>query len=432
MKRKHKLQRIILYVCMFLLCYPLFEFFTPIRLAGSVSRGGQAGTIEEFNDSTWFNGTFQESFMNYMNDEIGLFPFFVRVHNQIEYSLFGNIHTGEVIAGKENYLYEKPYINTYFGKDFLGMEKIERFTGVMKALQDTLKTMDKIVLYGFATGKASYYPEYLPYTEPMDSTNHEYMVKSFKENGINHIDFIPWFLEMKDTLGYLLFPQYGIHWSHYSTVLATDSMVKYIEAKTGWDLPNLTITARDSSPVAKYFDNDISQSMNLFKALQPKPMVYPEFHWDKTKKTKKLLVIGDSFFWDLFENVHLKECFEEVQFWYYNQAVYDKTIEEGRSNDVFYLSRHMDLYKILNEYDAFLILSNEPNIVHRGWGIPKEALLTLKDSTHIRKERQNEFLERVFVKKPGMQKELSRLAKERGVTLEEMEQSYMHDRDFKF
>lgn len=419
---------------MVLLCYPLAEFFTPLKLAGHVSRNSLTETTEVLNAETWFDGSFQESLQNYMNDQIGLFPFFIRLHNQIEYSFFGNIYTGNVVAGKENYLFEKQYINSYFGKDFMGMEKIHRIGDKLIQLQDTLEKMDKILVYCLATGKANYYPEHLPYTQPLDTTNTEMLTREFERRGINHINFTPWFLEMKDTLGHLLFPQYGIHWSHFSTILVTDSLVKFIEAKTGWDLPNIKITDRNISTPARYFDNDIANSLNLFSDPQPPAMAYPSFEWDKPKKThKKILLVGDSFGWDLFENLRLgKDCFDEMQFWFYYQSAHTRTEKEGRKDgDLPLLSRHVDLYKVLMEYDAFVILSNEPNSVNRGWGFPKDALFTILDSNYVIEERGNEYIREQCYTKRTWRETLQKMADKRNISLDSMVELYLHDRNFK-
>ena len=103
-------------------------------------------------------------------------------------------------------------------------------------------------------------------------------------------------------------------------MLVADSMANFIEENTGWDLPELNITSLDYSPVTKYYDNDIAHSMNLFSKLEPENhMIYPLFEWIEAKRSdKKLLIIGDSFTWDLLENLRLgSDCFAEVQFWFY-------------------------------------------------------------------------------------------------------------------
>ncbi len=419
---------------MVLLCYPLMELLTPLKIAGSISRDSLSTNVEPISGKSWFDGSFQESFQNYVNDQIGLFAFFIRLHNQLEYSLFGNIYTGDVVAGKETFLFEKPYIDSYFGKDFMGVEKIERVGGVLKELQDTLASMDKILVYCLATGKANYYPEYLPYQEEMGPTNTEYLAREFKKRGINHINYTPWFLQMKDTLGHLLFPKYGVHWSHFSTVLAADTLVKFIEAKAGWDLPNLTIKDRNYSSTTQYFDNDIANSMNLFSDLQPPKMSYPTFEWDKPKKThRKILLIGDSFGWDFFENLRLgKDCFDDMQFWFYYQAAHSKTEKEGRDpNALPQLSRHLDLHEIIMEYDAFVILSNEPNAINRGWGFPKDALYTLKYPGYVTEERGNEYIREQCYTKGGWRRDLQRMADERNISFDSIVELYLHDRNFK-
>jgi hypothetical protein len=433
-KETNNIKKWILRVGLFLLLYPFLEFLTPINLGGQVNRGALTTTVEPLTVTSFLDGTFQESFTNYINDQIGLFGFFVRVHNQLEYSLFGNIFTGNVVAGKDNYLFEQAYIDSYFGKDFIGLEKIERFGGVFKELQDTLASMDKIVVYALATGKANYYPEYLPYTAEKDTTNLEYLVKEFDKRGINYINFTPWFLDMKDTLGDLLFPKYGIHWSYYANVFVADTLVKFIEEKAGWDLPNIHITNMNYSKTTKYFDNDIANSMNLFWMLEPDSMAYPDFVWDKpVGKRKKILLVSDSFGWDLFEHMRLgTDCFEDMDFWFYYQAAHSLTQAQGRNeSDLPLLARHKNLYKILNEFDAFVVLSNEPNSISRGWGFPKDALMTLKDSNYVREERGNPYLTEKCLTDKDWREDLQAMANKRGIKLEEMIEIYLHDRNFK-
>ena len=206
MATESKILNKILVISTVLLCYPLLEFFTPLNISGKVQRTELRAQSVPFSANTWFDQSFQESFMNYMNDHIGLFHFFVQTHNQTEYSLFGNIHTGNVVEGKDHYLFERDYLNAYFGKNFIGLRKIEDLGTQLKQLQDTLATMDKFLFYCLAAGKATYYPEYLPYQEERDSTNNEFIVREFDSRGIKYINCKPWFLDMKDSLGYLLYP----------------------------------------------------------------------------------------------------------------------------------------------------------------------------------------------------------------------------------
>jgi hypothetical protein len=339
-----------------------------------------------------------------------------------------------MVVGKNNYLFDKSYIDTYYGHDFIGSPKIKRVVNVLDELQDSLEARGKIVVYCLATGKATFFPEYIPYEEEKDSTNNEVMVQEFQKRGINHINFAPYLLELKKEHGDLLFPKYGVHWSYFANIFVADSLSKYIEHKTGWDLPNIEITEMKFSEKPKHFDNDAGDALNLFDTLQPDRMAYPEFKWNKPAdlKKKKVLFISDSFGWDLFENIDFgKDCFSEMQLWFYYQAVYSKTVKEGRLIDELpLLSRHVSLHDMLMEYDAFVILTNEPNNVLRGWGFPKDALMTLKDSNHVREERGNEFLYNQCYDKKEWREGLEKLAEERNITFEEMVEIYLHDRNF--
>ncbi len=428
-------KKALLIVSMVLLSYPMVELVTPLKFAGGVSHSELTNTFEELNAQNVFNGSFQESFSKYVNDRIGLFAFFIKTHNQLEYSLFNKVHAGRTIVGKNNFLFEKQYIDSYFGEDYVGSEKIEKLGRQMEKLQDSLEARGKIVVYVLATGKATFYPEYIPYEQKKDTTNNERMVQEFIQRDINHIHFAPYMLELKEEYGELMFPKYGVHWSYFANIFVADSLTRYIEHKTNWDLPNIEITEMKYSKRAEYFDNDIANAMNLFEDIHPDSMAYPEFEWKKPENfdKKKVLFISDSFGWDLFENLDFgTECFSEMQFWFYYQAAHDKTVKQGRVNNALpLLARHKDLHQFLEDYDAFVILVNEPNNIYRGWGFPVDALRTIKDSNHVRVERGNEYLIEQFHSKKQWRKALEKLAEERGVTFEEMIEIYLHDPNFK-
>jgi hypothetical protein len=413
----------------------MIELVTPMNISGGVSKKTLVNTLEPLNAASFSNSSFQESFASYVNDQIGFFAFFVQLHNQLEYSLFGNIYTGDIVAGKEDYLFEQPYIDAYYGKDFLGINKIEKFGTTFKALQDSLAVRGKFIMMGMATGKAFFYPEYLPSQKVRDSTNHEYFLEEFKARGINHINFLPMFQKLKERYGDLLFPKYGIHWSHFSNFFVADTLVKYIETQTGWDLPNIQLKALNFSDEPLYYDNDISGSLNLFKEPKPDSMAYPDFQWEPkiNKDTKKILIIGDSFGWELVERMRLgQDCFESMEFWYYNLTCYTTDSRLNHSDELPYLVRHRDLRAILDQYDAFLIIANEPNVASRGFKFPKQMLSTLQDPNYQPDFLLDFFIEEQIKNKRSWRKQMEEMAIENGISYEEMMDRYLHDRNFRF
>ena len=413
----------------------MIELVTPMNISGGVSKKTLVNTLEPLNAASFSNSSFQESFAAYVNDQIGFFAFFVQLHNQLEYSLFGNIYTGDIVAGKEDYLFEQPYIDAYYGKDFLGINKIEKYGTTFKALQDSLAVRGKFIMMGMATGKAFFYPEYLPSQKVRDSTNHEYFLEEFKARGINHINFLPMFQKLKERYGDLLFPKYGIHWSHFSNFFVADTLVKYIETQTGWDLPNIQLKALNFSDEPLYYDNDISGSLNLFKEPKPDSMAYPDFQWEPkiNKDTKKILIIGDSFGWELVERMRLgQDCFESMEFWYYNSPATPLTPDSITAMNFLIWFGHRDLRAILDQYDAFLIIANEPNVASRGFKFPKQMLYTLQDPNYQPDFLLDFFIEEQIKNKRSWRKQMEEMAIENGISYEEMMDRYLHDRNFRF
>lgn len=432
--KQNKIKKGILLVFIVFLSFPIIEFIAPFKLSGLITRTNLSENHKELTFKNWLDGSFQESFMTYVNDNIGLFSFFVKTHNQIEYSFFGIAHTGRVITGKKNYLFEQGYINSYYGENYAGLKKIKQNTLQLKTLEDTLSKIGKPLLFCITADKTTYYPELLPdQNRRKDTSNYETYSKYFQAENIAYIDFNNWFLDMKDSLGHLLYPQYGVHWSHYSTFLVTDSIVRYLEKKAGWDLPNLKITKTEYSSKAKYHDNDIVNAMNLFVDAQPdESMIYPtEFKWDKPNKKqpqRKLLIIGDSFTRDIFEDTKLGSgCFQEVHFWRYHQTVH----EYGNPQLLPNLTRKIQLYKALKYFDAFVIISSHPNLTGFCWEFINDANRSFKDTTYYPKERYNELLKNQLISKSEWKNEIQKRAQERGVSSDSIISLYLHDKNYK-
>ena len=181
-------------------------------LKGDVRYPAQA----QFSISDWFSSKYQEEKETYLNSMFGFRSTCVRVNNQIAYSFFKKANANGVIIGKDNYLYEESYLNSYNGSDFLGQDSINHTLNRLKYLTDTLKKLNKQLIVVFAAGKASFYPEYIPDSylkSNVDNTNYKALSIGAKNIGLNVIDFNAWFVKNKSISKYPLYPKHGIHWS---------------------------------------------------------------------------------------------------------------------------------------------------------------------------------------------------------------------------
>ncbi len=189
------------------------------------------------NAKDWFSGEYQLQEEKYLNESFGFKNLFIRINNQIAFSIFNKAKANGVIIGKNNYLYEDNYIKAYYGTDFIGNDSISHRIEQLKFIQDTLGKLNKTIIVVYAAGKGSFYPENFPkeYLREKGKTNYENHVSLSKEYGLNYIDFNKYFIENKNKSKYPLYPQYGIHWSNYGACIAADSMIHYIEKISRWD-----------------------------------------------------------------------------------------------------------------------------------------------------------------------------------------------------
>ena len=315
----------------------------------------------------WFNGSFQEEKNKFLKENFGLHNYYIILNSQLDYWLFKKAHVKNVIVGKGNYLFETPYFDAYFGRDFIGKQKAGTLVAQLKKVQDTLEKQNKLVLVVLAADKASFYPEYIPpsFASKKAPTNYEYLLRKMDELQINHIDFNSWFISQKNKSPYPLYPQYGIHWSNYGSMLAFDSIVKYVEFKTKTDLPELICDKIEVSDSLRLPDNDILSAMNLYAAPSTFKMAYPDYHVeiDSARQRKlSLLVVGDSFWWQIYGSGLTGKVFSPSRFWYYNIEMYPET---HKSACQVYNS---DYAAAIGKSDVILLIYSEPGLSKFGNG----------------------------------------------------------------
>ena len=314
----------------------------------------------------WLSGNFQNKKEKYLNENFGFRTIGVRINNQIAFSLFTKTKAHGVEVGRNNYLYEKEYIEAYLGENFVGDSAINEQLQKLKFVQDTLQKMGKSLVLIFAPGKASFYPEYFPEkydTVKKGKTNYEVFTRRSFDIGIKFIDFNKYFIENRGESPYLLYPKYGIHWSLYGACLAADSLIKYFERERKIDIPELYWNEIKVEQ-ARDMDYDLGGGLNLLIQFQRDQMGYPVtlVGTNKNKTKPRLLVVSDSFYYGLLQQ-KFAQCFSNEQFWYYNQEV---LVEGDKGNHRKTAS--MDLNNEITNHDVFILMSTERNLSNLGWG----------------------------------------------------------------
>ncbi len=348
-------------------------------LKGDVRYPAQA----QFSISDWFSSKYQEEKETYLNSMFGFRSTCVRVNNQIAYSFFKKANANGVIIGKDNYLYEESYLNSYNGSDFLGQDSINHTLNRLKYLTDTLKKLNKQLIVVFAAGKASFYPEYIPDSylkSNVDNTNYKALSIGAKNIGLNVIDFNAWFVKNKSISKYPLYPKHGIHWSQYGMALAADSIIKMIAKIRGI---NMSTISYNEVVIQKAYDtdSDIGDGMNLLFDLKGFDMAYPKVIINNEGKDKpNVLVISDSFYWGIY-NFGISNCFANPHFWYYNKQVYP----ESATNEL--LTDNLNIGDEILKNDVIIIMATEATLKSIGWGFIEKAESHFKGNLVNKKEK---------------------------------------------
>lgn len=320
-----------------------------------------------FSWSDWFNGNYSNQKDKYLKENFGLHNAYIRLICQVNFSLFQKSNVSYVVVGKDNYLYETAYIDAYYGRDFIGTERIIDYATKLKKIQDTLQTLNKLIFVALAPGKACFFPEFIPgnYKSIKKINNHDAFVEAFKSGGVNHIDFYSYFQAQKTKSKYPLYPQFGIHWSDYGSVMAMDSMIHYTEYKLHVDLPELNIVNIELADSLRNTDDDAIKSLNLLKNPKTFKMAYPNWkvNYDSTRHKKlKLLVVSDSFWWYIYSTTIPDNVFLPTRFWYYNKEMYPESFTSPT-----YVSQ-VNYAEKIREADVIIILHAEATLRKFGGG----------------------------------------------------------------
>ncbi len=281
-----------------------------------------------FSKGNWYSGKFQGQVERYLKDYSGFKNFLVRLENQLDFSLFRQANAEGAVIGKNKQLFEYDYIRSWLAKDYPGDSFVEEKLRRTKYVQEYLKrekNIDLVVV--FEPGKASFYPEYIPsgYSKQKEGlSTYERFLKKARELNIDFIDLEQYFIQLKPVSDYPLFPRFGTHWSVYGMQFAADSLLRLIENRRGISLTKVKVNSTEISSKPWDTDDDVLKTMNLLFSPKGENLAYPVFDFDTAHPGEKpmVLVIADSYYWNIYNSRIPKYLFANEAFWYFNSLVY--------------------------------------------------------------------------------------------------------------
>ena len=335
-----------------------------------------------FSFDKWLEGTFQEEWTKYLDQKLDLHSFLVRLSNQIDYTLFKQTKAVRVEEGKDGYLFDNGYIESYYGDDYEGdyffLDKAKK----LLFIQEKLKEKNIELIFIIPAGKPSLYLDKIPkhyFTKSKKKSNYEGCVEQFRKHNIQLVDLRNYLLKVKDTAKYPLFSKKGVHWSGYTATITADTVIRYMENLKKIDLPDYRQTGGETTFTPRGTDDDILKAMNLLIEDRSEKLFYPTITFDKPDSTKvkpNVLIIGDSFVWtwlNFYEYIpHLFS--EKSEYWYYNKEVHWPL----QQNQFPYSVSTKNLAEKVKDRDYILLVFNDASLIHCGYGAIEQLYDILK------------------------------------------------------
>ena len=322
------LKRLLVGAALVLLGWPAVQAWLPLVELAPLGGYAPPTAWPTFSWSAVRDNSYQPALESYAEGTVGFRSFFIRLRNQLAYSVFNVCKANKVLVGRRGVLLDEVAIRAYLGQDFVGEKQVRLNVRRLKTLQDTLARHGVLLVFAIAPDKACFYPEYHPaafQNQPRSTSNYVAYARQMRQRGVNLLDFGAAFQRWKDTASYPLFPRGGIHWSGYGITLAGDSLARYLAQKGHLTLPSFRRTGYVVTTEPRDTDNDIARTLNLLHEPAAFPMSYPTIAFQSAADAQKprLLLVGDSFSWGLIGFYpYVPALFNsKSELWYYNEEV---------------------------------------------------------------------------------------------------------------
>ena len=424
-RKTNTIQFIILMVFSVAMLIQGFTHLIPMQLSGY----SEEAKPVELSFKTYSDGSYQDYLSEYAKNDGGFRELFIRAYNQYLYSCFKEFSNENVLAGEHDELYLKMYLDEISGqtlrKEFGTMDAFKE--AAQRNLDKTLVLIDSLHRHGTelliieAPSKTHVYPEFMPkrYREIYEAeplSIQEYYVELYKENHINHIDFLSYFKSVKDEFPYPLYSLYGTHWAESTVPFVADSILRKIEEILDVELPHIEIVDQNITNTYSKQDNELENLTNLVFPLPKPALPQPVFRLCDTigKSKPNVLVVADSYFIQLHESCFV-DCFNQLEYWKYNREVFDKNVT-FKSDIVTYT----DAYDVIDNADIVIIMSTAPYAYNYLFGFCGSVNDYFEDAGGKLMEMKIEGLIEYIKSTPEWYESIKNQAEEKNVPIEDM------------
>ncbi|MCP4574850.1 MAG: hypothetical protein GY846_00995 [Deltaproteobacteria bacterium] len=326
--------------------------------------------MPDFTVSSWFDGSFQRRFEGWYDQVHGLRDIATRTDNQINFLLFHQVSGQEnldLVLGKRNNLYVRPYINNYLKLDSQPVEKIRAVAEQIRDLQNGLAAKGIPFFFMISPSKATIYPEYIPdymicQMNEQALSNYQKLIPFLKEFGINYLDGMKFISDLKKQCNYPLFPRGGTHWNFFTSYQMALQIMQRIETLTQKKMHKLLLKKIEWDRTPRRSDDDLARLANLWDTspfLDENPYPVVQKKPVKGAVLPNVLLAGASFangpYWYLTKN-HLISDLSDRYVYYHMKSIGDMDQDISERDIVILESTVLEL-PFLNRGFMPLVLS---------------------------------------------------------------------------
>ena len=262
----------------------------------------------------WLDQSFQSQYEQMFSERLGFRECLIKTYNQINFSLFRKMPGGRgtrIVAGRNNMLYEKVYVDSYNMQSKVDEGTLKRVTAEVRALQHALAEHGIAFVLVIAPNKVEIYPEHVPAGvlapgRDKRRSTYQLILPYLREAGIHMVDSHRLFKDRKETDPSPLFARGGVHWNYYGAGLVAANIMTMIQEQLGRPVPQLHIRDVRTDYTVHGSDNDLGNLLNLWNTRFTRgPQVHPVFDTvaDGSAAAPDILFVGDSFVFTLAEIV---------------------------------------------------------------------------------------------------------------------------------
>jgi hypothetical protein len=294
----------------------------------------------QFSFSSFVKGEWQKNADRYIKEHFGFHEHFIRLYNQCLWAIWHRpADPSPVLVGKDDYLFEPSFVNEYytgcfneFYPDSIPLcerpQIFRRRMSRLAKLQAILEEQGTHLFLALLPGKERIYPQYLPNPRPRTG-NHPSGAQTraydhYRNSRYNfhRIDLCHCFDSLNGHTPYLLFTKTGTHWSNIASTYAFDSVMRYMQT-FGPPIHPVTLGTPYYAPTREP-DNDLYHLLNIMAPVPADSNLYVDVTLTGTPpgRNPSLVVIGDSFFWNILYNFPIQELFSDFRYWYYFSTIY--------------------------------------------------------------------------------------------------------------